>query len=70
MPWTCTTCPKARTRLATRPGSLVRWTFQIGPRGRTCTCNFSGFERESPLLFWLTTRGLVPRRICTELCAF
>src|SRR5437762_2591854 len=23
------------------PGSLVRVTFQIGPRGRTCTCNLS-----------------------------
>src|SRR5258708_31603443 len=34
--------PKRRTHsLAPRPGSLVRLTFQIGPRGRTCTCNLS-----------------------------
>src|SRR6266487_2451705 len=33
--------PEGTHSLAPRPGSLVRLTFQIGPRGRTCTCNLS-----------------------------
>src|SRR5256884_2253180 len=33
--------PGGTHSLAPRPGSLVRLTFQIGPRGRTCTCNLS-----------------------------
>src|SRR5208282_105776 len=42
MPWSCATSHKGGTHsLAPRPGSLVRLTFQIGPRGRTCTYNRS-----------------------------
>src|ERR1043166_1760727 len=38
MPWTRTTLSFQRAhRLANRPGSLVRLTFQIGPRDRTRT---------------------------------
>src|SRR5690242_10909989 len=33
--------PESTHSLAPRPGSLDRLTFQIGPRGRTCTCNLS-----------------------------
>src|SRR5438094_144063 len=33
--------PGGAHSLAPRPGPLVRLTFQIGRRGRTCTCNLS-----------------------------
>src|SRR5258705_3228694 len=46
--------PKGRHCLANRPGSLDRWTFQIGPRGRACTCNLSGLSG-TPLRW--ATRG-------------
>src|ERR1017187_6563815 len=59
MPWTCTTSRKGGTHsLAPRPGSLVRLTFQIGPRGRTCTCNLSVLSGTP--LHW-ATRGACAR---------
>ena len=55
MPWTCTTSSERRTHsLAPKPGSLVRWIFQIGSRDRTCTCNLSALSG-TPLLW--ATRG-------------
>src|SRR5882672_3583404 len=51
MPWTCATLPfPGAHSLAPRPGSLVRLTFQIGPRGRTCTCNLSVLSGTSLLI--------------------
>src|SRR5450432_2592749 len=59
MPWTCATSSMRRTHsLAPRPGSLVRLTFQIGPCGRTCTCNLSVLSGTP--LHW-ATRGWCPR---------
>src|SRR2546425_6439687 len=49
--------------LAPRPGPLVRLTFQIGPRGRTCTCNLSVLSGTP--LHW-ATRGGAHGRICTD----
>ena len=48
------------------PGSLVRVTFQIGPRGRTCTCNLSGLSGTP--LHWVT-RGWCPRTDLHRHCA-
>src|ERR1035438_8901459 len=42
--------PEGTHSLAPRPGSLVRLTFQIGPRGRTCTCNLSVLSGTSLLI--------------------
>ena len=50
--------PEGTHCLANRPGALDRWTFQIGPRGRTCTCNLSGLSGTP--LHW-ATRGWCPR---------
>src|SRR6266550_7549597 len=50
--------PEGTHCLANRPGSLDRWTFQNGPRGRTCTCNLSGLSGTP--LHW-ATRGWCPR---------
>src|SRR5260370_39282364 len=46
--------PEGTHSLAPRPGSLDRWTFQIGPRGRTSTRNLSGLSGTP--LHW-ATRG-------------
>src|SRR5208282_6566320 len=65
MPWTCATSHKGGTHsLAPRPGSLVRLTFQIGPRGRTCTCNLSVLSGTS-LLIGLHAAG-AHGRTCTD----
>src|SRR5476651_2706039 len=67
MPWTCATSYKGGTHsLAPRPGSLVRLTFQIGPRGRTCTCNLSVLSGTP--LHW-ATRGWCPRSELHRHCA-
>src|SRR5882672_7645598 len=58
--------PEGTHSLAPRPGSLDRWTFQIGPRGRTCTCNLSGLSGTP--LHW-TTRGWCPRPELHRHCA-
>ena len=64
MPWACTTSSKRRTHsLAPKPGPLDRLTFQIGPRGRTCTCNLSGLSGTP--LHW-ATRGGAHGRIRTD----
>ena len=55
--------PEGTHSLAPRPGSLVRLTFQIGPRGRTCTCNLSVLSG-TPLRW--ATRGGGHGRICTD----
>src|SRR6266496_1810547 len=47
--------PEGTHSLAPRPGSLVRLTFQIGPRGRTCTCNLSVLSGTP--LHWATRSG-------------
>src|ERR1043166_1381060 len=61
MPWTRTTLSFQRAHcLANRPGTLVRLTFQIGPRGRTCTCNLSVLSGTP--LHW-ATRGCCTRTI-------
>ena len=52
--------------LAPRPDSLDRWTFQIGPRGRTCTCNLSVLSG-TPLPWG--TRGWCPRSDLHRHCA-
>ena len=45
MPWACTTPSERRAHsLAPRPGTLDRLAFQIGPRGRACTCTFEGLS--------------------------
>ena len=54
--------PEGTHSLAPRPGSLDRLTFQIGPRGRTCTCNLSVLSGTP--LHW-ATRGGAHGRICT-----
>ena len=54
--------PGGTHSLAPRPGSLDRLTFQIGPRGRTCTCNLSVLSGTP--LHW-ATRGGAHGRICT-----
>src|SRR6059036_260823 len=65
MPWACATSSNRRTHsLAPRPGPLVRLTFQIGPRGRTCTCNLSVLSGTS-LLIGLHAVG-AHGRICTD----
>src|SRR6266851_4250140 len=56
--------PEGTHCLANRPGSLDRWTFQIGPRGRTCTYNLSGLSGTS-LLIGLHAGG-AHGRICTD----
>ena len=56
--------PEGMHSLAPRPGSLVRWTFQIGPRGRTSTCNLSVLSGTS-LLIGLHAVG-AHGRICTD----
>src|SRR6266481_5862947 len=48
--------PEGTHSLAPRPGSLDRWTFQIGPRGRACTCNLSGLSG-TPMLIGLHVIG-------------
>src|SRR5437764_8492330 len=58
--------PEGTHSLAPRPGSLDRWTFQIGPRGRTCTCNLSGLSGTP--LHW-ATRGWCPRPELHRHCA-
>src|SRR6185436_5914402 len=58
--------PEGTYSLAPRPGSLDRWTFQIGPRGRTCTCNLSGLSGTP--LHW-ATRGWCPRPELHRHCA-
>src|SRR5436190_7984653 len=55
--------PGGTHSLAPRPGPLVRLTFQIGPRGRTCTCNLSVLSG-TPLRW--ATRGGAHGRICTD----
>src|SRR2546427_9804865 len=55
--------PEGTHSLAPRPGSLVRLTFQIGPRGRTCTCNLSVLSGTP--LHW-ATRGGAPGQTCTD----
>src|SRR6266705_4483937 len=42
--------PEGTHCLANRPGSLDRWTFQIGPRGRPRTCNLSVLSGTSLLI--------------------
>src|SRR5437867_723133 len=65
--------PGGTHSLAPRPGSLVRLTFQIGPRGRTCTCNLSVLSGTP--LHW-ATRGPCGRPpvptvgFAPTLCAF
>ena len=58
--------PEGTHCLANRPGALDRWTFQIGPRGRTCTCNLSGLSGTP--LHW-ATRGWCPRPESHRHCA-
>ena len=58
--------PEGTHCLANRPGALDRWTFQIGPRGRTCTCNLSGLSG-TPLPW--ATRGWCPRSDLHRHCA-
>src|SRR5262249_19607893 len=36
--------PEGTHSLAPRPGLLIRWAFQIGPRGRICTCTLEGLS--------------------------
>src|SRR5437016_4315565 len=55
--------PEGTHSLAPRPGTLVRLTFQNGPRGRTCTCNLSVLSGTP--LHW-ATRGGAHGRICTD----
>src|SRR6185436_13111605 len=55
--------PEGTHSLAPRPGSLVRWTFQIGPRGRICTCTLEGLSFVP--LRW-ATRGGAHGRIRTD----
>src|SRR6266705_4371268 len=58
--------PEGTHSLAPRPDSLDRLTFQIGPRGRTCTCNLSGLSG-TPLPW--ATRGWCPRSDSHRHCA-
>src|SRR6266545_7638039 len=51
--------PGGTHSLAPRPGSLVRLTFQIGPRGRTCTCTIEGLSF-APLHWATRAMRLVP----------
>src|SRR5882724_1644332 len=56
--------PEGTHSLAPRPGSLARWTLQIGPRGRPRTCNLSVLSGTS-LLIGLHAVG-AHGRICTD----
>src|SRR5207244_8229163 len=63
MPWTRTTLPfRGAHCLANRSGSLVRLTFQIGPRGRTRTCNLSVLSGMP--LHWATRGCLHKSTLC------
>ena len=53
--------PEGTHSLAPRPGSLDRWTFQIGPRGRTCSCNLSGLSGTP--LHWATRNWLAEPKL-------
>src|SRR5438094_6942510 len=55
--------PEGTHSLAPKPGSLVRLTFQNGPRGRTRTCNLSVLSG-TPL--HSATRGGAHGRIRTD----